>query len=151
MLKKSIADNLISAIKNKHNRAVSILRLLNAEIKNQEIDLKRELNENEIISIIRREIKKLQDALELFKKGNRPDLVSENEEQIQILMTYVPAEMNDEELVKEIERIKKQHQEEIIKNPKSLIGFCMKELRSRVSPHRILAILSSINSHNNKQ
>jgi hypothetical protein len=144
MLKKSIADDLMSAMKNKQVRTVSILRLLNSEIKNLEIDLKRELNEDELIAAIRKEIKKLKDALELFKKGNRSDLVSENEEQIAILLKYVPPELSDEELKKSIHKIISENKETYEKNPKSIIGVCMKSLSSSASPQRIMNILSSV-------
>ena len=64
----------------------------------EEINLKHELNDDEVINIISKEIKTRRDSIEEFKKGNRQDLVDETSKEIDILMNYMPEQLSDEEV-----------------------------------------------------
>lgn len=139
MLGAKIQENLIAALKEKKAEELSVLRFLQAAIKNVEIEKKAPLSDDEIISIIRKQIKELNDAKLMFEKGGRADLASQNANQIAILTTYLPVEMSDEDLKKEIDRIISANKETYDKNPKIVMGMCMKELRANVSPQRIAA------------
>jgi uncharacterized protein len=81
--------------------AVSTLRLLRAALKNAEIDKMKPLEEADVIDIISREVKKLADAIESYKAGNRGDLVGQAEAEMAFLKTYLPAQL-DEAVLKEL-------------------------------------------------
>lgn len=90
-LKENISKELNEAIKNKDILVSSVLRLLNAAIKNAEISkMKKEegLSEQEIIEVIASEIKKRKKAIEQFKKGNRQDLVEQETRELKVLEKY---------------------------------------------------------------
>ncbi len=144
MLAKKIQENLLSALKGKNARVLSVLRFLQSAIKNKEIEKKQPLTDEEIVQIIRKQIKELVDAKELFEKGGRADLVTENTEQITILAAYLPAEISDEELKQEVGKLIQQNQDLYQKNPKALIGICMNALKAKASPARIMQTLHSI-------
>lgn len=101
MLRQKIQENLIRALKEKDEKTLSILRFLMAQIKNKEIDKKQLLTDEEIVAILKKQVKELSEAKTLFQKGGRADLVSQNEEQIKILSAYLPQEISDEELKQE--------------------------------------------------
>ncbi len=139
MLHKKIQEDLIKALKEKNATDLSVLRFLQAALKNKEIEKHEALTDEEVIQIIRKQIKELEDAASMFEKGGRVDLVTQNKEQITILSAYLPMEMSDEDLKKEVDRIIAANKELYDKNPKIVMGLCMKELRASVSPQRIAA------------
>lgn len=144
MLKEKIQQNLTQSLKSQDRQTVNTLRLLMSMIKNKEIEKKQELTDDEIVQIIRKHIKELDEAKALFKKGGRDDLVSQDEEQVKILSKYLPPEISDEKLEREIGKIIEENKKLYEKNPKAIIGVCMKMLKSKASTKRILAILNSL-------
>ena len=74
---------------------LSVIRMVRSAIRNLEIDQKKELNDNEVLDVLAKEVKMRRDSLEEFKKGNRPDLVETLEQEIQILMAYLPEQLSE--------------------------------------------------------
>lgn len=87
-------------MKAKDEFKLSVLRLVNSGVKNKEIDLGRELSDEEIISVIRTMVKQGKDAMIDFKAGERADLVEKQEKEIQFLEQYLPQAMPVEEVEK---------------------------------------------------
>lgn len=91
-------NDMKSAMKSKDKLKVDTIRMANAAIKNAEINGKKEVTEEEVISIIAREIKMRRDSLEEYKKANRPEDIEKIEREIDILMEYMPKQFTEEEL-----------------------------------------------------
>ncbi|MBT4120523.1 MAG: GatB/YqeY domain-containing protein [Candidatus Magasanikbacteria bacterium] len=104
-LRADITERQTEAQKSKDELRLSVLRMLWSEIKNIEIDKKKELDDKEIQQIVARQIKQLKDANKDFSSAGRDDLVSKNEAEIKILEEYLPEQMGDEELTKIIESV----------------------------------------------
>ncbi|HUW21587.1 MAG TPA: GatB/YqeY domain-containing protein [Candidatus Bathyarchaeia archaeon] len=138
-----IQEDTRKALKNRQEPDLSILRLLQADIKNKEIEKgRRQLTEEEIFKLISTQIKKLKESLVLFEKGKRPDLVTQTGAEIKVLNSYLPRQLSDEELEKEVGKI-------IIENPKvtnpgALIGICIKNLSGRADNQRIAESVKKI-------
>jgi len=88
MIKKQIEQDLIEAMKGKNEEA----------IKNSEIQKGQDSDESDILSIIQGQIKSRRDSIELYKKGNRLELAAKEEKEIEILVKYLPEQMNNEEI-----------------------------------------------------
>lgn len=98
-LLQQIQEDLKSAMKEKKEKELSALRMLVSSIKNEEIAKRpAELKEEDIAVVIKREVKKLKDAVLDFRKGGREDLAGDYEEQAKIFGRYLPEEMGEEEL-----------------------------------------------------
>ncbi|MDP3998629.1 MAG: GatB/YqeY domain-containing protein [bacterium] len=100
-----IKSQLGNAIKEKDESSVSSLRFLLANIHNEEISKRRELADEELIALIRRQVKKNNESIAAFKKGGREDLVQKEEKEKAILESFLPAQLSDEDIrvvVKEI-------------------------------------------------
>lgn len=97
-LKNTIKKDLIKFMKEKNQTASTVLRNLNSEIKKTEIDLKKELDDNEILKILKNQIKKYKDSIEQFKKAGREDLVKKEEDEMSIIKKYAPKELSKEEI-----------------------------------------------------
>jgi uncharacterized protein YqeY len=76
----------------------STLRMLQAAIKNEQINLGHELSDEEALSVIRKSIKQRHDSIEQYTRGNRPDLASKEAAEVEILKSYMPPELSDSEL-----------------------------------------------------
>ncbi len=95
-----IKNDLVSAMKEKDKEKLNVLRMVKGAIGLEEINNKKELSDDEIISIISKQIKQRRDAIEEFKKGNRQDLIDQNESEIKILEKYMPEQLSKEEVEK---------------------------------------------------
>lgn len=144
MIKQKIQENAIGALKSKDEKTLSVLRYLLSQIQNKEIDKKQDLSDEEVVQLIRKSIKDLNEAAGMFQKGGREDLVSQNKEQIKILSTYLPEEPSDEELKGEIKKIIKENKDLYQQNPKALMGICVKTLKSKADPERIAELFSKL-------
>lgn len=144
MLRQKLQDDQIAALKSGDKTKLGILRFILAQIKNKEIDKKSELNDEETMVVLRKIIKELKESVEAFEKGGRKELAEDNKKQLEVASIYLPAELTDEELKNEIEKVIKDNQTTFDNNQKAIIGICMKALKSKADPGRIMKTLQSI-------
>ena len=97
-LKERLESGLKEAMKSGDRVAVAAIRLSLSEIKNSAIDKRRPLEDNEIVNILRSGVKKRQESIEIFAKGNRQDLVDKETAEIKVLEAFLPAAMPAAEL-----------------------------------------------------
>lgn len=107
MLRDDINKALTEAQKAKNERTVSTLRMVNSTLKNADIEArgsgKPVLGDAEVLSILQKMIKQRQESVEMYKKGERPDLVKQEEEEIAIISAYLPKQMSEAEMTAAIE------------------------------------------------
>ena len=106
MLKKQLTDDLVTAIKNKDKESINTIRLILAAIKDKEIALRsedknKEISEEIIFNILKNMIKQRNESIDLYKKGNRPELADKEKKEIDIIQKFLPKQL-DENVVKEI-------------------------------------------------
>lgn len=102
-LLNKLSGDLKAAMKSGEALKVSTLRMATSAIKNKEIQLgKKEtgLTDEEILDVVRSEVKKRRDAAEEFEKAGRAELAAQEKNELEILQVYLPAEISDEELEK---------------------------------------------------
>lgn len=147
MVKQKIIQDQILAMKQRDQNKVTTLRYILAQLKNKEIDKKGELSDEEELIILRKIAKELKESIDAFTKGKREDLIAQYESQLKLLETYLPAEISDEELKKEIEKIIVENKAVYDKNPKAIIGIAMKQLKNKADPSRIMNFLRQSTSN----
>jgi len=98
-LKDSIREALRGALKRQQRVEVSTLRLLLSEIKNAEIAQQKPADDNKVLDVITKEVKRRRESIEAFKKGNRSDLVAQEEAELAVLMSYLPEQMSRAEIM----------------------------------------------------
>jgi uncharacterized protein YqeY len=123
MLEK-ITNDMISAMKSKDKDTLDVIRMIKGAIQLEEINKKKKLEDDEIISIISKQIKMRRESIEEFKKANRTDLIDKNEHEIEILNKYLPIQLTDEELNNIIDEVIKKAEAK----SQNDIGKLMKEL-----------------------
>lgn len=100
-LKKTLMADMKTAMKEKDTVRKGVINLLRAGIQNQELDLKRELTEEEELKVVQRELKQTKQSLEEGQKANREDIVAAETEKIAIIEHYLPKQLSVDE-VKEL-------------------------------------------------
>ncbi len=93
------------ALKAKNKLKVNTLRLLKSSIKNKEIELKKKLNDDEIIKVLRKELKKREESIKAYKKAKRLELVAQEEKEFHIINKYLPTLMSEEEVIKIVDQV----------------------------------------------
>jgi hypothetical protein len=98
-LKDKIQEALKVALKRQQGVEVSTLRLLLSAIKYAEIAQQKPADDNKVLDVIAGEVRRHRESIEAFKKGNRGDLVAQEEAELAILMSYLPKQIGREEVV----------------------------------------------------
>ncbi|MFZ3062616.1 MAG: GatB/YqeY domain-containing protein [Actinomycetota bacterium] len=104
-LKEKISEDMKASLKGGEKERLSTLRMLISAIKYTEIEKRQELKNEDVLEVISREIKRRREAVEEYRKGNRPDLVEKEEREAKILEEYLPPQLSDAEIeaiVKEV-------------------------------------------------
>ena len=97
-MKDTIQRDYITAFKEKDNLTKDVLSLVKGAIQNAEINKKEELSDDEIISIIEKQIKLRQDGIKEFEKAGRDILIEQYSNEIKVLEKYMPAKLSEEEI-----------------------------------------------------
>ncbi len=98
-LKDKIQEALKRALKGQQIVEVSTLRLLLSEIRYAEIAQQKPADDGKVLDVIAREVKRRRESIEAFKKGNRGDLVAQEEAELAVLMSYLPEQLSREEVI----------------------------------------------------
>ena len=104
-LKESFLSDMKEALKAKDSLKLNTIRGMVSEIKNREIDLRREIEDDEVVSIISTQIKRRKEAATLFEKGGRNDLYEKENKEMIILQEYLPDQVSEESLRKRIQEL----------------------------------------------
>jgi len=99
-LEEIIFNDMKKALKGNEKLKLSTLRLIRAAIKNAEISKKDKLTEDEVIGIVANNLKKLEESLDIFIKGQRPKLAEKAKKEIEIVKKYLPEQLSEEEVGK---------------------------------------------------
>ncbi len=97
-LREQIDSDVKEALKSGAKDKVSTLRMLNAALKNKQIDKRRQLTDDEVVETVRSLIKQRKDSIEQFAKGGRQDLVEKETAEVTVLEAYLPQQLSREEV-----------------------------------------------------
>lgn len=126
--KQVLQEDLKAAMKEKDTIRKNVITMVRASILQIEKDKKIEMNDEDILDVIAKAVKQRRDSIPEFERGNRPDLVQNLEREIQILMSYLPQQLTEEE----IDKIVSQTIFEVgAQSPKD-IGLVMKALMPKI-------------------
>lgn len=97
-LKDQLLQDMKDAMKEKAKLKLSVIRMVRSAIKNDEINKKIELDDEMVQEVVSRELKKRKESLVEYEKAGRPEEVEKLEEEIDVLMKYLPEQLTEEEL-----------------------------------------------------
>lgn len=97
-LKEKLMEDLKSAMRNKEKRRKDTITMLRAAIKQREVDERIELADEDVLAIVGKQVKQKRESIKDFQKAERIDLVEQAEEEIELLMAYLPEQLTEEEI-----------------------------------------------------
>lgn len=97
-----LQSDLTAARRSQDKAQLLLLGTIIADVRNREIELKREVNDDDVIEVLRRGIKKRRESIEMYDKGGRADLAGVERAEVEALGTYLPAAVGDEEIRKAV-------------------------------------------------
>jgi len=132
-LKERLVRDMKEALKDRTEgkKRLSVIRLTLSEIKNREIELRKELNDEEVVEVLSKEVKKRRDVIPEYEKAGRPDKVRELEEEIAILSNYLPPQLSEEEIEKIARETIKQVKAVGKKDMGKVMGAIMPKVKGR--------------------
>jgi uncharacterized protein len=104
ILKEQINNDMKNAMRNKETERLGTIRLLMAAMKQKEVDERIELSDAQIVAIIEKMIKQRKDSISQFEAAKRDDLVANETKELELLQTYMPAQLSDTEILKHVEK-----------------------------------------------
>ena len=139
-MRNQILEDLKTDMKNQDKERLSVIRMVKGAIQMSELNKKHELSDAEVIDVISKEIKTRKDSINEFKKGNREDLIEKTQKEIDILQTYLPKQLSEEELNEIIDKVFDKVKPESSKD----MGMVMKELKPLINGKADMGIVSKI-------
>lgn len=98
-----IKKDLTTAMKEKDKFKLDVIRMLKSAVQLEAIEKKKDLSDDEVITVIKREVKKRNSSIEEYKKYGKDEVVESLQKEIDILSVYLPEELSDEQILKVVE------------------------------------------------
>ncbi|MFA6522443.1 MAG: GatB/YqeY domain-containing protein [Patescibacteria group bacterium] len=143
-LYQQIQEDIKNAMRNHDMETLNILRVTFSSLKNKAIEVKKELEDADAMTVIKSDLKKLEDALGDFTKAAREDLIAQTQKEIAILKAYLPPEMSDEELKTKIEALLAELGVSDLADMGKAMKASMEQLRGQVDGGRVKKMIEEL-------
>ena len=130
-LKQRLQSDLKDAMKQKDTFKRDVIRFVMSAIKQIEVDERKELSDADIEAILVKQIKQRNDSIQQFREGGREDLVEKNEKELEILRSYLPEPMSEDEVREIIKEIVKETGAQGMKDMGKVMGAAKSKIGSR--------------------
>ena len=128
-MNNKIAEDLKESMKNGDKFKLSVIRMLKSALQLEQISKKHELTDDEVIAVIKKQVKIRKDSITEFTKYDKTEEIKKLEQEIEILNVYLPEEMSEEEIIKVIDEVFKELKPTSMKD----MGGIMKELNAKIT------------------
>ena len=129
-LAEKINNDLKEAMKNKDSFKLGVIRMVKGAMQLEKPNPREELTDDDVIKVISKQIKMRNDSIKEFEAAGRSDLVEQNKKEIEILNTYMPKQLSEEELTEIIDKVF----EEVKPTSQKDMGLIMKKTSGKVNP-----------------
>ncbi|MFA6407377.1 MAG: GatB/YqeY domain-containing protein [Candidatus Paceibacterota bacterium] len=148
-LEEKLKSDFEAAFKSRNSIVADTLRLLVSALHNRAIEKRgkgenEKLSDEETLEIARREVKKRKEAITLYTQGKREDLAAKELAELKVLEVYLPAQMSDEDIKKEVQRLVSAAGEVSPKDFGKVMGTVMKELKGKADAAVVTRILKEL-------
>jgi len=140
-LLEQIEKDLVEAMKTKDEAKVSTLRMLKSAIHNWQIAQRKEPQDIDILQVAQKEIKSRKDSIEMYRKGEREELVQKEEGEIAILKEYLPEQVNPSEIRAKVKEIITQTGASGLQDMGKVMGPIMSEFKGKADGTTVSSIV----------
>ncbi|MCX8116730.1 MAG: GatB/YqeY domain-containing protein [Desulfobacterota bacterium] len=130
-LEEKITEEMKQAMRANDKVRLSAIRMIRSSLKNKEIELRRRLEDEEVIKVIQGMVRKAEESIEQFQAGGRTDLVEKERAEIEVMKSFLPQPMSREELLKVIDETIRETQASSVKDMGKVMKAVMPKLGGR--------------------
>ena len=139
-----ITEELKTAMRQKDQVRMDTLRMLKSDIKNAEIEKRAPLVEEEMLVIVQKSIKKRHESIEMYKTGNRQDLVDKESREAEILNAYLPPQMGKEEILQLAQDAVRESGASSKKDMGKVMGILMPKVKGKADGKLVQQVVSGL-------
>lgn len=143
-LREKLNADLKQAMKRGDTVRRSTIRLVLAGIKNAEIAKQASLDDSDILGIIAKEVRQHQESIDAFRKGNRQDLVNQEEAEMAVLQEYLPKQMTRDEIISEARLIIKEIRAQGPRDKGKVMPKLIAQLKGRADGRQINEVVTEL-------
>lgn len=130
-MRQKILDDIILSMKNKEKDKLSVLRSVKGAMQLEEINKKQQLNDEDVIAVIAKQVKMRKESIVDFEKGNRQDLIDQANKEIEILNSYLPEQLTEEEVTSIIDDTFNEVKPTVMSDMGKIMGLITPKLKGR--------------------
>lgn len=138
---EQLEKDMIEAMKAKDMFRLTVIRMVKGALKQEQIDHKKEINDELLIDVVNKQIKMRKDSITEFEKGNRQDLVEKTQSEIDILLAYLPEQLSQEEVEKIINEIFEEVKPEGMKDMGKVMGLAQGKLKGKADMKEVSTLI----------
>ena len=138
---EKLDKDMIEAMKAGEKERLTVIRMVKAALKQEQIDHKKEINDELLIDVVNKQIKMRKDSITEFEKANRTDLVEKTQSEIDILLAYLPEQLSSEEVEKIINEIFEEVKPEGMKDMGKVMGLAQGKLKGKADMKEVSTII----------
>ena len=143
-LKEKLMEDLKSAMRNKDKLRKDTITMVRAAIKQKEVDDRVELNDQDVIDILTKQLKEKKHSIEEFKKGDRQDLIEQTNKEIDVLLDYLPKQLGEDELRQIIQEVMTENNINSVKDMGTLMKYIMPKVKGKADGNTVSKIAKEL-------
>ena len=141
MLKQRLQDEMKAAMKAGDKRRLGVIRLINAAIKQREVDERIELDDTQVLAVLDKMVKQRRDSIAQYVDAGRQDLAEQERFEVEICQTYLPEAMSDEEVAKLVEEAVAESGASTMKDMGKVMGIVKPKVQGRADMGAVSALV----------
>ena len=143
-LKERLMEDMKVSMRNKETLKKSVITMIRASVKQKKVDDRVDVNDDDVIELIAKQLKQRKDALVEFEKAERDDLIAQTKAEIEILASYLPQQLTDEELEAVVRDAVAEVNAQSVKDMGKIMGKVMAVAKGRVDGKRINEMVKKV-------
>ncbi len=140
-IKQTISEDMKTFMRAKDTARLGAVRLLQASIKQKEVDERIELTDDQVLSVIQKMLKQRKDSIEAYQKANRQDLIDQEQLEIDVLTKYMPEPLSDAEVSKIIDDVIAEVNATDMKDMGKVVGVLKSQISGRADMGQVSKIV----------
>ncbi len=140
-IQNRLSEDLKTAMKSKEKIKVQTIRMVRAQLKDFQIAKRDELTEEDEIPVLTNAAKKRKEALELYEKSDRQDLIEQEKQELEIISAYLPAQLSKEEIEKVVLKVMEEVEASSPQDLGKVMGATMKDLKGKADGKMVQEIV----------
>ena len=142
-MRERILNDLKEAMKAQDKQTLAVIRMVKGAMQMEELNKKKELDDDEVIALIAKQIKTRKESIVEFEKGNRQDLIDATNSEIEILNKYMPEQLSSDEVNKIIDEIFAEVKPESMRDMGKIMGLANAKLKGRADMGEVSSIIKN--------